>query len=136
MERDNDFDDWWAKEPVSEFSGVDAGHVERAFAAGRKAERDAMADHGPEAAKGSRNQECSGRAHEGGRVMSKWKKLSQERNFTKMRLSACQATLQSLACRAPVDEPAKKMLRDCSTALAGILVNWDPDYVKKLRGNL
>jgi len=37
--RDNDFDEWWMKEPVGEFSGVDAGHVERAFAAGRKVER-------------------------------------------------------------------------------------------------
>ena len=44
MERDNVFDDWWEKEPVSEFSGVDVRHVERAFAAGRKAERDSLAE--------------------------------------------------------------------------------------------
>ena len=37
------FDKWWAMEPVSEFEGVDAGHVERAFAAGRKAEREECA---------------------------------------------------------------------------------------------
>ena len=37
--RDEDFATWWQKEYLSEFDGVDAGHVERAFAAGRQAER-------------------------------------------------------------------------------------------------
>ncbi len=44
MSRDADFDKWWRNEPVGEFSGIDAGHVERAFAAGRKAENKASAD--------------------------------------------------------------------------------------------
>jgi hypothetical protein len=43
MNRDNEFDKWWANEPVSDCDGVDAGHVEAAFAAGRKAEREACA---------------------------------------------------------------------------------------------
>lgn len=37
---DNEFVTWWQNEPRS---SVDAGHVERAFAAGRAAERDDMA---------------------------------------------------------------------------------------------
>jgi hypothetical protein len=42
MDRYNKFDEWWTAEPVSEFEGVDSGHVERAFAAGREAERESV----------------------------------------------------------------------------------------------